>query len=409
MRKKIGIVGFGEMGKRHGLEFREATKGFIELAGVVEPSDRMYSEGCEWNQLEIPRFASISEMLDRSALDGAVIASPNHKHLGNLKEFAGHTIPILIEKPLDSCLDTVSEVVRFARGYRGHILVDHVMRYAPIIQRARALVEEGKLGRISSFQFSQRSEIEPFHTFRRSKSGGGGQMIEKATHDLDVMLFLCGSTPVRVGMISKQHHIGGEKDVDLRCSHCDERLVCPSSSEDRGNCGSKDINLNNDLCVYAKNVDISDNEACLIELENGVFGTYSHTYFCRMVGQSRVYDLIGTEGAISMRLIAEVPGHFSGVLDFYPRSKAGEVETYRFDYFGKIHYNGGAYIARHFYELMCSNEVVPFTTVNQAFVAETLGFAAMQSAAENQFVSVSSVVPEDLLSIYRGTYPASVK
>jgi len=42
MQKKIGIIGFGEMGKRHAHEFREATCGMIEVAGVVELSAAMY-------------------------------------------------------------------------------------------------------------------------------------------------------------------------------------------------------------------------------------------------------------------------------------------------------------------------------------------------------------------------------
>ena len=61
MTKKIGIIGFGEMGKRHGLEFREATKGNIEICGVVEPDDMMYQRGCEWNgNPDIPRLFPLS-------------------------------------------------------------------------------------------------------------------------------------------------------------------------------------------------------------------------------------------------------------------------------------------------------------------------------------------------------------
>ena len=45
MKKRVGIIGFGEMGKRHGLEFREATSGGIEIAGVVEPDDLLYQRG----------------------------------------------------------------------------------------------------------------------------------------------------------------------------------------------------------------------------------------------------------------------------------------------------------------------------------------------------------------------------
>jgi predicted dehydrogenase len=43
-----------------------------------------------------------------------------------------------------------------------------------------------------------------FHTFRRTKKTGGGQIIEKATHDLDAMLYLLGSLPEEVAMIAKQ-------------------------------------------------------------------------------------------------------------------------------------------------------------------------------------------------------------
>ena len=43
--KKIGIIGFGEMGKRHGLEFWESSKGRIEISGVIEPDFFQELEG----------------------------------------------------------------------------------------------------------------------------------------------------------------------------------------------------------------------------------------------------------------------------------------------------------------------------------------------------------------------------
>jgi len=405
MRKRIGIVGFGEMGKRHGLEFREATQGLIEIAGVVEPSDEMYSRGCEWNQVSIPRYASISEMLTGGGLDGALITSPNHFHLENLREFEGQEIPILLEKPLDTSLDKVAEIVRFAEGYRGAIVVDHVMRYAPIIRRARQIVAEGRLGRLASFQFTQRTSASAFHTFRRTIHGGGSQMIEKATHDLDVMLFLCGALPKRVAMISRQQFIGGTKSNDLHCFECEERLDCRGAKIDQKiSRGVKDINIEDDLCIYAEAVDVPDNEACLIELENGVFGTYAHTYFYDINGHSRIYELIGLEGALTLQLSAGDPAH-RGILRFHQDNKSGEAETFEYDYCGRIHYNGGPYLARHFYDLMCDTTREAFTTVNQAFVAEALGFAAMKAAQEDRYVAVDTIIPPDLRAAYASAYP----
>ncbi len=404
MKKKIGIVGFGEMGKRHGLEFREATQGLIEIAGVVEPSDEMYRRGCEWNHIEVPRYGNIREMLRGGQLDGVLITSPNNMHLLNLLEFAGQTIPILLEKPLDTKPEVVAEIVRFASRYEGIIVVDHVMRYAPVIRRARQIVESGRLGKLASFQFTQRIGSSPFNTFRRTFEGGGGQIIEKATHDLDVILYLFDTLPDKVAMVSRQQVIGGNKPNDLRCSVCEERLRCPEAyHSDNIRTGIKDISLENDLCVYAQEVDVPDNETCLIEMTDGTFGTYSHTYFCEMRGHSRIYEVIGTEGSMSLQLSAEDPG-YRGILRVFPRNGGGEVETYDYDYNGKIHYNGGPYVARHFYNLMTGAETEAFTTVNQAFVAETLGFAAIRAAREGRFVPVASLVPEDLLAAYSATY-----
>jgi len=409
MKKRIGIVGFGEMGKRHGLEFRDATQGLIEIAGVVEPSDEMYRRGCEWNHLQPSRYGSVREMLSDAALDGVLITSPNNTHLANLREFAGQTIPILLEKPLDTKPEAVAEIVRFANDYEGVIVVDHVMRYAPIIQRARQIVESGKLGKLASFQFSQRVCSGPFNTFRRTFEGGGGQIIEKATHDLDVLLYLFDVLPDRVAMVSRQQVIGGTKPSDLRCADCDERLYCPSAHHSESiKTGIRDISLENDLCVYAEEVDVPDNETCLIEMADGTFGTYSHTYFCEMRGHSRIYEVIGTEGAMSIQLSAEDPD-YRGVIRVFPRNRSGEVETYEYDYHGKIHYNGGPYVARHFYNLMTGAEIKGFTTVNQAFVAEMLGFAATQASREGRFVPVASLVPEDLLAAYSTTYRGARK
>jgi len=403
MIKKVVVIGFGEMGKRHALEFRESTQGRIEIAGVFEPDDHMYRRGCQWNSLEIPRFQGIKEMLDKVQPDGALITSPNHRHLENLLEFEGRDLPVLLEKPLDTSMESVARIVRFARDYAGIIVVDHVMRYAPIIRRAKQMVESGRLGRLASFQFSQRTNTGPFHTFRRSIRGGGSQMIEKATHDLDVMLYLCDARPDRVAMISKQQLIGGNKPNDLRCHDCDELLDCPSSKFQNMAGRDRDVNIQNDLCVFAEMVDVPDNEACLIELENGVFGTYTHNYFSNMKGHSRLYELIGTEGALHLQLSAQDPG-YRGVLRYFPNNSSGEVEAFSYDYYNRIHYNGGPYLARHFYNVMCGTETTAFTTVNQAFVAEALGFAAMKAAREERFVAVDSIVPEDLEELFLSTY-----
>jgi len=397
MKKRIGIIGFGEMGKRHGLEFREATKGMIEIAGVVEPDDDMYRRGCEWNSLtDIPRFETVQELLDKARPDGVVISSPNFTHLENLRKLSGVNIPVLLEKPLDVSLEKTVDIVRFARTYDAPIVVDHVMRYAPIIRKAHELIAAGKLGNICSFDFVQRTGSGMFHNFRRSKEGGGSHIIEKATHDLDVMLFLTGAVPLEVSMISAQQVVGGSRSNDLKCSTCPETITCRHVSSKAGRGGVVDIDSHDMLCVFAEAVDVPDNETCMIKLSKGIFGTYSHSYIGTIPGHSRIYEVIGSEGALYITLSKE--GCYIGEIKFYPYDNTGTSETYNFEYFGKIHYYGGPFVARHFYNLMCGIEKEAFTTVEQAFMAEALGFAGMRSAETgNGFVRISEIVPPDLL------------
>ena len=403
MEKRIGIIGFGEMGKRHALEFREATCGMISVAGVVEPDDLKYQQGCEWNQFQVPRFKTIAELLEQAKPDGILIASPNFMHYENLRELKDFSNPVLLEKPLDTTLDNIVRIVRFAREHKGVILVDHVMRYAPIMQEAKRMIEEGKIGKVCSFEFSQRMDAGAmYHTFRRSIAKGGGHMIEKATHDLDVALFLTGAMPESVVMISRRQLYGGTRPDDLCCSNCPDILKCGSANLSHRNAADnfKDIDVTNDLCVFAKEVDVPDNESCLIQCSGGIFGSYSHNYFSRQSGRSRTYEIIGTEGALFIEMAAAPD--FQGVIHYYPRNLEGKTDIRKYHYFGKIHYNGGPYLARHFHSLMTGAETRPYTTVEQAFLAEALGLAAMESAKAGRFVPLAEIVPDDLKDILNG-------
>ncbi|MCK5843691.1 MAG: Gfo/Idh/MocA family oxidoreductase [Victivallales bacterium] len=401
MRKKIGIVGFGEMGKRHGLEFMDSTAGRIELVSVVEPNDQRYVQGCEWTKCEPARFADVEEMVEKSDLNGVVIASPNSQHLANLKALSGRNLPVLLEKPLETNLEKICDIARFAAEYDGPIVVDHVMRYAPIIARARELIQEGRIGKVCSFNFTLRHHGGAmFHTFRRSLQGGGGQMVEKATHDLDVILFLADARPARVTAIGKQHVYGGDKPNDLHCAECDDALYCESVAAIGRNQNKmlKDVNTSDDLCAFSKEVDTADNEVCLIELDNNIFGTFSQCYFA-CGDRSREYEIIGSEGLMRLSL----SGNPDGKLSLFSRNDSSEALEYHYQYHGKIHYNGGKYVAKHFYDIMCG-KAEPFTTVNQAFVAEMLACAAMRAGDEGLFIDVASIVPEDLKDRYNKTY-----
>ena len=403
----IGIIGFGEMGKRHALEYHDATQGKMNFIAVVEPEEKRYQEGCEWYGKNPKRYISVKEMLKNEKLDALIIASPNCFHLENLKDCMESNLPLMLEKPLESSFDKICDIVRLTRSYKAPIMVDHVMRYAPIIQKAKELIDSGKIGKVCSFNFVQYHGGQAlFTTFRRTLAGGGGQLIEKATHDLDVAFYLCGAAPRRVTGISRLQKFGGDKPEELTCTECSD-FECPNRvSRGISSQGEvKDVNCSHDLCAYSKVVDAYDNEICMIECANNVFGVYSHCFFVNN-HFSRRYEIIGTEGILYIELSMREKNHnCDGLITLARNNPALPCrEEYKFAYEGRIHYTGGPVAGRHFYKMILG-KVEPFTTVEDAFAAEMVGVGAMKSSEQHRIIDIGQeIVPKDLQTIFKQAY-----
>jgi predicted dehydrogenase len=387
------------MGKRHGREFIESSQGMVDVAAVVETSDHKYEEGCKWCSRAPTRYTDMGSFLANARVDGIVISTPNFAHYDMLKQCAGLRTPILLEKPMDADFARICEIVRFEQTYQGPIVVHHVMRYAPIVRKAAALIAAGRIGKICSVNFIQYGDAGMWHSFRRTHAGGGGMLIEKATHDIDVMLNLIDARPVRIAAIARRQAYGGDKPDDLHCRDCEERLTCPESYFEHGyGKDTLDVDVSNDHCVYARAVDIPDNETCLIEFEKDIFGTYSHCFFVHQYF-SREYEILGLNGTLRISFTSRERG-YKGKIVLAPRNVSdGNHEEYDFDYEGRIHYNGGPGVVRHFIDLM-NGAAAPETTVQQAFAAEVIGHAAEIAARKGVFLPVADVVPEDLRTVW---------
>jgi len=402
--KKIGIIGFGTMAAHLGRELRTVTGGLAKVHAVFDPSDKKFAQACEFIGYEPLRCDNISQLLEQD-LDGIVIASPNGCHLENLKELEGNSIPILLEKPLEANFEKISNVLRFAEKYNGPIMVDHVMRYAPIVAQAKELIDSGTIGKICSASFVQNCFYgnSMYHDFRRTMADSGGMFIEKATHDFDIMLYLLESRPIKVSAIAKMQAYGGDKPNDLYCSQCQERLTCKESVNNihyrSGATEMMEVKGTDDLCVYAKAVDVPDNEVCMVEFDNGTFGTYAQCFFSPPGYGTREYEIIGLEGILRISF-SLVGNHYKGRILVCPRyGTPQDAVTYDYDYRCRIHYNGGGAVATHFCHLIDSREE-PFTTVRQAFLAELLGIAATQASEKGQFVYPEKLLPADLRSLW---------
>ncbi len=401
---KIGVIGWGCRGRRLGQEMAEATAGKMQAVACVEPDDAAWKLALTECPVRPERYTTVTQMMNSEKLDGLLIASSNYVHLQNLLELGDVALPMLLEKPLDSTLESIFEVVRFCEKYSAPVMVGHCMRYAPVITAAENMLRRGDIGNICSVRFVQNCHYgnNMFHNWRQLRKYSGTMLLEKATHDFDVMLALVGDVPDAVAAIQKLQAYGGDKSPELRCSKCPEMLTCQESQFNRGDrLGRPELGLenmqrvDNDLCVYNLAVDSPDNDHCLINFKGGAFGTYVQWFFSPPNYHHRVYEIHGTEGAMEIDL-----GTGMGKIKVSPRFGCGYDDTnHQFDYIGRNHYNGDGVMLRHFMQII-KGEAEPKTTVAQAFASEMLGYAAIQSAESRRFIDPASIVPDDLKQAY---------
>jgi predicted dehydrogenase len=371
------------------------TGGHIVCAAAFEPSDERFELACKHFEAQPKRYASVRAMVENEALDGVIIASPNHCHLDNLRELEGAKLPVLLEKPLDASWEKICAVVEFARAYAGPVVVCHVMRYTPLFRRAKALLDQGVIGKLRSVRFTQNCYYGNgmFHNWRRERSKGGTMMIEKATHDLDLMQWLLGAKPVSVFASTKQQAFGGDKPNDRVCNACDERLTCPESDLNLHYAGQPGYaHVNGAMpCCFAKAADVPDDEMCLIQYDSGVHASYIATYYTPACYQrSRVVQLVGLDGVME---VVENTASTESELIVYPRyGKPGEHRRETFNPMGRGHQEGDFWTMRHFYDIIVHG-VAPESTVEQALLAEAAGYAAMRSSDEHREVRLDEILP----------------
>jgi predicted dehydrogenase len=156
------------------------------------------------------------------------------------------------------------------------------------------LIDSGTIGEIKVVwvrHFVPRGGDWYYHDWHANSKQSTGLLLQKASHDIDMIHWLTGRYTVKVAAFGGLDYYGGDKTNDLRCDECESKDDCVEYQyvERPGN--------KRNMCVFRKEVDVEDNNTVMMLLAGGIKATYMQCHFAPE-GQSRNYCLIGTEGMI---------------------------------------------------------------------------------------------------------------
>lgn len=131
--------------------------------------------------------------------DGVIVCTQDHTHAEFIVQALEAGKRVYCEKPLCTTAEQCRRIVAAAARSPGEVFVTHNMRYGPVAQKLKELVDGGKIGRLLSLQFDEfldRSHgADFFRRWHRRKESSGGLLIHKASHHFDTMNWLVGSWP----------------------------------------------------------------------------------------------------------------------------------------------------------------------------------------------------------------------
>ena len=186
----------------------------VTLRGIAGTNEQRTRQAAQ--ALEIPFWTiNYRELIDHAAIDVVVVASPPHLHAEMALAALQANKAAFVEKPLATSLPAGLAVLQEARRREVPATIDYVMRYSPLYQAAKKIVQSQALGALRRMEFRNDAGDEGLasdHWFwDRAKSGG--IFIEHGVHFFDVYGWLAGADPLQVHGLTVERDPAGQQDV----------------------------------------------------------------------------------------------------------------------------------------------------------------------------------------------------
>ncbi len=181
---KVAVVGAGSMGINHLRVLKDFPEDQVAVVAVAEPVEAARARAMA--RFQIPGYADYQEMLAETHPDVVAVVVPTHMHYEIAAYALDAGIHVLVEKPITSTLEEAQALVDLARVRGVRLAVGHVERFNPAVIELKKQLSAGHLGRI--FYLHAR-RLGPFPPRIRDV----GVILDLATHDMDVMRYLCGA------------------------------------------------------------------------------------------------------------------------------------------------------------------------------------------------------------------------
>jgi predicted dehydrogenase len=178
---KIGVIGLGPNGMEHLINYRNHPD--AEVAAVCDVNEGLAKEKA--GQYNIAQVYTDLSILEQKDIDAVSICVPNPFH----GEYAIKALKagkhVFLEKPMALEMESVERIVELWRETGLKVMIGLILRFNPIFQLTRHLIDEGILGEIF---YVESDYIHDLRGYQHPEDPFGSDGI----HPLDILRWYAG-------------------------------------------------------------------------------------------------------------------------------------------------------------------------------------------------------------------------
>ena len=278
MTTGIALIGYGAMGRAHGMGYRDLVFHYglradaVKIIGVattrLETAQQAAAElGCE---IATTDWRALIAHDDVQVVD---ICTPHDAHEEQVIAAARAGKHIYCEKPLARNLAEAQRMADAIAAANVQCALTFNFRFFPCVQRAKQLLAEGFCGRVFSFhgRYFRASYIDPNRPMSwrlRKGQAGGGVLIDSGAHMLDFAQWLVGDLIAVRAVLDTPHT---------------ERPISKGSAQ-------------------KENVDVEDMAFLQVRTASGALGTLEASRMATGATNDVWFEVRGEKGALSFTL-----------------------------------------------------------------------------------------------------------
>ncbi|HTE16828.1 MAG TPA: Gfo/Idh/MocA family oxidoreductase [Armatimonadota bacterium] len=186
-RVNVGFIGCGGNARGHMKRLMELPDAkLVAVCDVVEELT-----GAAAGETGAEAYTDHRRLLDRPDLQAVYISIPVFAHGQPEFDVIERGLPFLVEKPVAIDMPTAREIEARVRERGLMTAVGYQLRYGGTVDLARELLAGQRLGLVTG-QYWCNSGVGDPTRWLRQMGKSGGQLVEQATHTIDMMRYLAG-------------------------------------------------------------------------------------------------------------------------------------------------------------------------------------------------------------------------